>query len=253
MSEKNLNTILMQAKVEKKHPKPPSRRSTCPELDKKMLEKLGVEVTPEETEMKVLERMRRVQKEVKGQLTECHTTLESTGQCLENFFRHLPAKALQSHIDARFEAFDRDQNGILDREEVRAGMAQMGQRPTNEELDDFYKHFDRDGNGGIDKEEFSRMVFIKLKLLTISELEEESKERRLAAEAIAQEVASDKTASGKLARRAVVNGKGSHEPPPTPRNATTTSRNATSRNTSQRNATPRGRGVATVKSLDATG
>lgn len=44
-------------------------------------------------------------------------------------------------------------------------MAEMGQRPTEEELDSFIALFDHNGDQLINRKEFSRMVRVKLGLL----------------------------------------------------------------------------------------
>ena len=77
--------------------------------------------------------------------------MEVSGKCLIDFFRNIPAHKLSVEIAAKFRFFDKDKNGTLDKEEVREGMAEMGQRPDDNELDMIFKTFDLDGDGKIDQ------------------------------------------------------------------------------------------------------
>lgn len=72
--------------------------------------------------------------------------MEVTSQCLEDYFRHIPKLKLSEHIEMRFKLFDRDHNGTLDREEVREAMAEMGQRPSELELDRFFAAYDKNSD-----------------------------------------------------------------------------------------------------------
>ncbi|KAI8514257.1 hypothetical protein Bbelb_085810 [Branchiostoma belcheri] len=53
-----------------------------------------------------------------------------------------------------FKTFDKDGNGFLDREEIKQGMAAMGQKLTDAEVDEMIKSCDMDGDGRINYEEF---------------------------------------------------------------------------------------------------
>ena len=58
-----------------------------------------------------------------------------------------------------FREFDKDGNGVIDREEFRAVMKQQGAEVTDKELTQLMKMADIDGNGKIDYEEFA--LFMK--------------------------------------------------------------------------------------------
>lgn len=98
----------------------------------------------------IIERMKLMRKDLNSTLTSCHKTLEVTGAALLEHFKKCPPKKLAAEIKERFEHFDKDKSGFLDRDEVREAMAEMGSRPTDEELEEFYTECDMDGNGLID-------------------------------------------------------------------------------------------------------
>mmetsp|Transcript_41064 Transcript_41064/g.63219 ORF Transcript_41064/g.63219 Transcript_41064/m.63219 type:complete len:203 (-) Transcript_41064:37-645(-) len=118
----------------------------------------------------MIQKIKQTRKDLSDHLTTCHTVLETSSHCLENFFRHLPATRLQEAIDEKFNFFDSNHDATLDREEVREAMAEMGQRPTNDELDNFIKLFDHDEDGRIDQKEFSQMVLVKLRLAKLPDV-----------------------------------------------------------------------------------
>ena len=62
-------------------------------------------------------------------------------------------------IKEAFRGFDKDGNGVIDREEFRAVMADNGAKVTDEQVAEFMKMADIDGNGKIDYEEFA--LFMK--------------------------------------------------------------------------------------------
>eukprot|EP00961_Rhodomonas_salina_P263095 3555398-Rhodomonas_salina.1 len=76
--------------------------------------------------------------------------MEFSTTCLSGFFRSISTQKLSREIAERFRHFDKNKNGTLEKEEVREGMAEMGQRPSEEELEDFFKACDTDSNGSID-------------------------------------------------------------------------------------------------------
>ena len=58
-------------------------------------------------------------------------------------------------IKEAFRGFDKDGNGVIDREEFRAVMADNGAKVTDEQVAEFMKMADIDGNGKIDYKEFA--------------------------------------------------------------------------------------------------
>lgn len=58
-------------------------------------------------------------------------------------FKKIPQDKLQAHIILRFNGYDTDHSGSLDRTEMREAMAEMGRRPSETELDDLMKIADQ--------------------------------------------------------------------------------------------------------------
>lgn len=63
-------------------------------------------------------------------------TMEATSAVLWDHFKKIPQDKLQAHIILRFNSYDTDHSGSLDRTEMREAMAEMGRRPSETELDD---------------------------------------------------------------------------------------------------------------------
>ncbi|XP_078694906.1 uncharacterized protein LOC144923896 [Branchiostoma floridae x Branchiostoma belcheri] len=55
-----------------------------------------------------------------------------------------------------FKTFDKDGNGFITKEEIKQGMAAMGQKLTDAEVDEMMKNCDTDGDGKINYEEFAK-------------------------------------------------------------------------------------------------
>ena len=64
----------------------------------------------------------------------------------------------EDELKEAFAVFDKDGNGFISREELRAALLNLGERLDDEELDAMMKAADRDGNGEIDYEEFILMM-----------------------------------------------------------------------------------------------
>jgi hypothetical protein len=77
---------------------------------------------------------------------------------LWDHFKKIPHDKLQSHIILKFNSYDIDHSGNLDRTEMREAMAEMGRRPTETELDLLMQTADQDGDGTINLEEFSLYI-----------------------------------------------------------------------------------------------
>lgn len=63
-------------------------------------------------------------------------------------------------VDA-FRVFDRDGNGLISAAELRHVMTNLGEKLTDEEVDEMIKEADIDGDGQINYEEFVRMMMAK--------------------------------------------------------------------------------------------
>ncbi len=66
--------------------------------------------------------------------------------------------AAEDDIRKAFQVFDRDGNGFISREEMRAVMMNIGEQITDEECTEFITEADVDGDGRINYEEFYNMM-----------------------------------------------------------------------------------------------
>lgn len=58
-----------------------------------------------------------------------------------------------------FKVFDSDGNGMISADELKQIMFNLGEKLTQEEVDDMVKEADIDGDGEINYEEFVNMMF----------------------------------------------------------------------------------------------
>lgn len=66
-----------------------------------------------------------------------------------------PSKPLGDSKDelvSAFQVFDKDGSGSVSPSELRSVLISLGQKHTDEEIDEMVKHADLDGNGSIDCE-----------------------------------------------------------------------------------------------------
>ncbi len=61
-----------------------------------------------------------------------------------------PAHDLENEIQQAFRRFDKGGNGRISMKELRRMMGQLGERLTDDELDDMMKEADLNGDGQID-------------------------------------------------------------------------------------------------------
>jgi len=64
---------------------------------------------------------------------------------------------------AAFELFDRDRDGTITTKELGTVMKNLGQNPSETELEEMIKQVDLDGNGTIDFKEFLGLMVRKMK------------------------------------------------------------------------------------------
>ncbi len=60
-----------------------------------------------------------------------------------------------------FKVFDRDSNGLISSQELKHVMTSLGEKITDEEVDEMIREADIDGDGYINYEEFVRMIINK--------------------------------------------------------------------------------------------
>lgn len=60
-----------------------------------------------------------------------------------------------------FRSYDKDGNGLIDRQELKAVFEEMGKHFSDAELQRMIKLADQDGSGTLDYEEFINKVFWK--------------------------------------------------------------------------------------------
>ena len=60
-----------------------------------------------------------------------------------------------------FKVFDRDGNGLISAAELRHVMTNLGEKLTDDEVDEMIREADLDGDGHINYEEFVRMMMAK--------------------------------------------------------------------------------------------
>merc|ERR1711997_1246605 len=60
-----------------------------------------------------------------------------------------------------FSLFDKDGNGLISAAELRHVMTNLGEKLTDEEVDEMIREADVDGDGAINYQEFVRMMMAK--------------------------------------------------------------------------------------------
>ncbi|KAF5445574.1 hypothetical protein F2P56_034618, partial [Juglans regia] len=67
----------------------------------------------------------------------------------------------EEELKEAFKVFDKDQNGYISAAELRHVMTNLGEKLTDEEVDEMIREADTDGDGQVNYEEFVRMMLAK--------------------------------------------------------------------------------------------
>ncbi|PQM39270.1 calmodulin [Prunus yedoensis var. nudiflora] len=67
----------------------------------------------------------------------------------------------EEELKEAFKVFDKDQNGFISAAELRHVMANLGEKLTDEEVDEMIREADEDGDGQVNYAEFVRMMLNK--------------------------------------------------------------------------------------------
>ncbi|XP_066924247.1 uncharacterized protein [Clytia hemisphaerica] len=75
--------------------------------------------------------------------------------------RKMRSTDAEEEIKEAFRVFDKDGNGYISSVELRHIMTTLGEKLTNEEVEEMIKEADMDGDGTINYEEFVKMIMQK--------------------------------------------------------------------------------------------
>eukprot|EP01018_Ginkgo_biloba_P008250 Gb_30717 [translate_table: standard] len=67
----------------------------------------------------------------------------------------------EEELKEAFKVFDKDQNGFISAAELRHVMTNLGEKLTDEEVDEMIREADVDGDGQVNYEEFVKMMLAK--------------------------------------------------------------------------------------------
>ena len=74
------------------------------------------------------------------------------------FLNYMARKITDKELKMAFDMFDKDHNGFVSASEVRYLITNLGQKLTDEEVDEFVREADVDGDGQINFEEFVELL-----------------------------------------------------------------------------------------------
>ncbi|KAL7611739.1 calmodulin-7 isoform X1 [Lactuca sativa] len=69
----------------------------------------------------------------------------------------------EEELKEAFRVFDKDQNGFISAAELRHVMTNLGEKLTDEEVDEMIREADVDGDGQINYEEFVKIMMAKIR------------------------------------------------------------------------------------------
>lgn len=67
----------------------------------------------------------------------------------------------EEELKEAFKVFDKDQDGLISASELRHIMTSLGEKLTDEEVDEMINEADADGDGQVSYEDFVRMMLVK--------------------------------------------------------------------------------------------
>ncbi|KAK6913986.1 EF-hand domain, partial [Dillenia turbinata] len=103
------------------------------------------------------------EEELHDMINEIDTDGNGTIEFVE--FLNLMAKKVketdaEEELKEAFKVFDKDQNGYISASELRHVMINLGEKLTDEEVDQMIKEADLDGDGQVNFEEFVKMMTV---------------------------------------------------------------------------------------------
>mmetsp|Transcript_14523 Transcript_14523/g.31599 ORF Transcript_14523/g.31599 Transcript_14523/m.31599 type:complete len:150 (+) Transcript_14523:114-563(+) len=108
------------------------------------------------------------QNPTEAELTDMINEVDADGNGTIDFpeFLTLMARKMQSadtedELKEAFKVFDQDGSGFIDPNELRTVMTSLGEKLTDDEVDDMIKEADKNGDGKICYEEFVNMMLSK--------------------------------------------------------------------------------------------
>eukprot|EP00210_Caulerpa_lentillifera_P002209 g2123.t1 len=108
------------------------------------------------------------QNPTEAELQEMINEVDTDGNGIIDFpeFLSLMAKKMkdcnnEDELKEAFKVFDKDGNGFISAAELRHVMTNLGEKLTDEEVDEMIREADVDGDGQVNYEEFAKMMMAK--------------------------------------------------------------------------------------------
>ncbi|MCJ1289774.1 hypothetical protein MMC34_001307 [Xylographa carneopallida] len=91
----------------------------------------------------------------------CSGLTEDFSEFLTMMARKMKDTDSEDEIREAFKVFDRDNNGFISAAELRHVMTSIGEKLTDDEVDEMIREADQDGDGRIDYNEFVQLMMQK--------------------------------------------------------------------------------------------
>jgi calmodulin len=91
----------------------------------------------------------------------CGRWLTDRAEFLTMMARKMKDTDSEEEIREAFKVFDRDNNGFISAAELRHVMTSIGEKLTDDEVDEMIREADQDGDGRIDYNEFVQLMMQK--------------------------------------------------------------------------------------------